>query len=234
MISEQKDLLAAARAGDREACQEIVRTNDRLIWSIVQRYTGRGVELDDLFQLGCIGFLKAIRGFDPAYGTRFSTYAVPKIAGEIRRFLRDDGALKVSRGVKEQAGKLHVVRERLRAALGREPTVSELAEETGMELESIAAVEAATAQVASLQSETADGLTLETALGDSGMEETLVERLALRDAVERLPERERMVIILRYWRGFTQERTARVVGVSQVQVSRIERKAVQRLRELLG
>ena len=103
-----------------------------------------------------------------------------------------------------------------------------------MELESIAAVEAATAQVASLQSETADGLTLETALGDSGMEETLVERLALRDAVERLPERERMVIILRYWRGFTQERTARVVGVSQVQVSRIERKAVQRLRELMG
>lgn len=234
MISEQKDLLAAARAGDREACQEIIRTNDRLIWSIVQRYSSRGVELDDLFQLGCIGFLKAIQGFDPAFGTCFSTYAVPKIAGEIRRFLRDDGAVKVSRSVKEQAGRLRIVRERLRTVLGREPTVGELAEETGMEVESIASVETATAQVASLQSETADGLTLESALGDTGMEDSLVERLALREAIEGLPERERMVIILRYYRGFTQERTARVVGVSQVQVSRIERKAVQHLRELIG
>ena len=110
MISEQKDLLAAAKEGDREACQEIIHTNDRLIWSIVQRYTGRGVELDDLFQLGCIGFLKAIQGFDPDYGTCFSTYAVPKIAGEIRRFLRDDGAVKVSRSIKEQAGKLYAAR----------------------------------------------------------------------------------------------------------------------------
>lgn len=141
MISEQKDLLAAAREGDREACQEIIRTNDRLIWSIVQRYSGRGVELEDLFQLGCIGFLKAIRGFDPQYGTCFSTYAVPKIAGEIRRFLRDDGAVKVSRSIKEQAGRLYTVRERLRTALGREPSVSELAEETGMEIEAIASIE---------------------------------------------------------------------------------------------
>lgn len=234
MISEQKDLLAAARAGDREACQEIIRTNDRLIWSIVQRYSGRGVELEDLFQLGCIGFLKAIQGFDPAYGTCFSTYAVPKIAGEIRRFLRDDGAVKVSRSIKEQAGKLYTVRERLRASLGREPTVSELAEETGMEIEEIASIETATAQVASLQAETGEGLTLESALGDTGMEESLVEQIALRDAIASLPEREQMVIILRYYRGFTQERTARVVGVSQVQISRIERKAVQHLREKLA
>ncbi len=234
MISEQKDLLAAARAGDREACQEIIRTNDRLIWSIVQRYSGRGVELEDLFQLGCIGFLKAIQGFDPAYGTCFSTYAVPKIAGEIRRFLRDDGAVKVSRSIKEQAGKLYTVRERLRASLGRDPTVSELAEETGMEIEEIASIETATAQVASLQAETGEGLTLESALGDTGMEESLVEQIALRDAIASLPEREQMVIILRYYRGFTQERTARVVGVSQVQISRIERKAVQHLREKLA
>ena len=234
MISEQKDLLAAARAGDREACQEIIRTNDRLIWSIVQRYSGRGVELEDLFQLGCIGFLKAIQGFEPAYGTCFSTYAVPKIAGEIRRFLRDDGAVKVSRSIKEQAGKLYTVRERLRAALGREPTVSELAEETGMEIEEIASIETATARVASLQAEAGEGLTLESALGDTGMEESLVEQIALRDAIASLPEREQMVIILRYYRGFTQERTARVVGVSQVQISRIERKAVQHLREKLA
>ena len=234
MISEQKDLLAAAREGDREACQEIIRTNDRLIWSIVQRYSGRGAELEDLFQLGCIGFLKAIQGFDPEYGTCFSTYAVPKIAGEIRRFLRDDGAVKVSRSIKEQAGKLYTVRERLRVALGREPSVSELAEEAGMELEEIASIETATAQVASLQAETAEGLTLESALGDTGMEESLVEQIALRDAIASLPEREQMVIVLRYYRGFTQERTARVVGVSQVQISRIERKAVQHLREKLA
>lgn len=234
MISEQKDLLASARAGNREACQEIIRTNDRLIWSIVQRYSGRGVELEDLFQLGCIGFLKAIQGFDPEYGTCFSTYAVPKIAGEIRRFLRDDGAVKVSRSIKEQAGKLYSARERIRLKLGREPTVNELAEETGMEIETIASIETATAQVASLQAETAEGLTLESALGDTGMEESLVEQIALRDAIASLPEREQMVIVLRYYRGFTQERAARVVGVSQVQISRIERKAVQHLREKLA
>ena len=233
MISEQKDLLAAAKEGDREACQEIIHTNDRLIWSIVQRYTGRGVELDDLFQLGCIGFLKAIQGFDPDYGTCFSTYAVPKIAGEIRRFLRDDGAVKVSLSIKEQAGKLYAARERLRVQLGRDATVGELAQETGLEIETIASIDTATAQVASLQAETAEGLTLESALGDSGMEESLVEQIALRDAIASLPQRERMVIVLRYYRGFTQERTARVIGVSQVQVSRIERKAVQHLREKL-
>lgn len=234
MISEQKELLAAAKAGDRDACQEIVHTNDRLIWSIVQRYTGRGVDLDDLFQLGCIGFLKAIQGFDPEYGTCFSTYAVPKIAGEIRRFLRDDGAVKVSRSVKEQAGKLCAARERLRLRMGREATVGELSQETGLEIEAIAAIETATAQVTSLQAETAEGLTLESALGDWGMEEHLVERIALRDAIAALPQREQMVIVLRYYRGFTQERTARVIGVSQVQVSRIERKAVQHLREKLA
>ena len=233
MISEQKDLLAAAKDGDREACQEIIHPNARLIWSIVQRYTGRGVELEDLFQLGCIGFLKAIQGFDPDYGTCFSTYAVPKIAGEIRRFLRDDGAVKVSRSIKEQAGKLYAARERLRVQLGRDATVGELSQETGLEIEVIASIDTATAQVASLQAETAEGLTLESALGDSGMEESLVEQIALRDAIASLPQRERMVIVLRYYRSFTQERTARVIGVSQVQVSRIERKAVQHLREKL-
>ena len=195
--------------------------------------TGRGVELEDLFQLGCIGFLKAIQGFDPDYGTCFSTYAVPKIAGEIRRFLRDDGAVKVSRSVKEQAGKLYAARERLRVQLGRDATVGELSQETGLEIEVIASIDTATAQVASLQAETAEGLTLESALGDSGMEESLVEQIALRDAIASLPQRERMVIVLRYYRSFTQERTARVIGVSQVQVSRIERKAVQHLREKL-
>ena len=232
-MSETITLITQAQQGDRTATERLVTENTGLIWSIARRYFGRGVEPDDLFQLGCVGFLKAVEGFDTAYGTQFSTYAVPKIAGEIRRFLRDDGAVKVSRSIKEQAGKLYAARERLRVQLGRDATVGELAQETGLEIETIASIDTATAQVASLQAETAEGLTLESALGDSGMEESLVEQIALRDAIASLPQRERMVIVLRYYRGFTQERTARVIGVSQVQVSRIERKAVQHLREKL-
>ena len=232
MISEQKDLLAAAKEGDREACQEIIHTNDRLIWSIVQRYTGRGVELDDLFQLGCIGFLKAIQGFDPDYGTCFSTYAVPKIAGEIRRFLRDDGAVKVSRSIKEQAGKLYAARERLRVQLGRDATVGELAQETGLEIETIASIDTATAQVASLQAESSEtGLALEGMVASP--EEDLVERVALRTAIDRLPQQQRMLILLRYYKGLTQDKTAKILGVSQVQVSRLEKKAIQFLRQEL-
>ncbi|MCD8190318.1 MAG: sigma-70 family RNA polymerase sigma factor [Clostridiales bacterium] len=233
MTVEQGALLEAAQSGDRGACQRILVENDRLIWSVVKRYTGRGVEAEDLFQLGCIGFLKAIQGFDPAYGTQFSTYAVPKIAGEIRRFLRDDGAVKVSRTIKEQAAQVCAARETLLRQLGREPALSELAAETGLEPEDIAAAENAVATVASLQMETADGLTLESLLGDDGMEEQVLERLSLREAVDRLPQRERMVILLRYYRGLTQEKTAKIIGVSQVQVSRIEKKAVGQLRQQL-
>ena len=231
--TETASLLEAARGGDNDACERLMEENAGLIWSVVRRYYGRGTDPEDLYQLGCLGFLKAVRGFDPAFGCQFSTYAVPKIAGEIRRFLRDDGAVKVSRSVKERALTIRQARDRLTHALGREPTLSELSAETGLESEDIAAAEEASLPVASLQAETAEGLTLESALGDSGMEESLVEQIALRDAIASLPQRERMVIVLRYYRSFTQERTARVIGVSQVQVSRIERKAVQHLREKL-
>lgn len=233
MSVEDGALLSAAREGDREASAQLLAENERLVWAVVRRYLGRGVEMEDLFQLGCIGFLKALQGYDPAYGTQFSTYAVPKIAGEIRRFLRDDGAVKVSRTIKERSARIYQEGERLREQLGREPTVSELAQAAGLTPEEVAAAESATASVASLQAENEEGLTLETTLGDDGMEEGLVERLALREAIARLPERERTVILLRYYRGYTQERTARAVGVSQVQVSRIERKATGRLREML-
>ena len=137
------ELLAAARAGDSAACEQVLRENNGLIWSVVRRYYGRGVEPDDLYQLGCLGFLKAVRGFDPAYGTQFSTYAVPKIAGEIRRFLRDDGPVKVSRGLKERSAAVRGAQSRLSARLGREPTLSELSAETGLEPEDIAAAETA-------------------------------------------------------------------------------------------
>lgn len=232
-MSAGLELLRAAQEGDRDACEQAVIANNGLIWSVVKRYCGRGVDPEDLYQLGCLGFLKAVRGFDPSYGTQFSTYAVPKIAGEIRRFLRDDGAVKVSRGLKERGTALRSARSRLCGELGREPVLSELAQATGLTPEEIAAAETATEPVVSLQSETGDGLTLEGVLSGGEMEEGLVERLALRTAIERLPERERQVLLLRYYRGMTQAVAARVLGVSQVQVSRLERRGVERLRQEL-
>ncbi|MEA4934034.1 MAG: sigma-70 family RNA polymerase sigma factor [Lawsonibacter sp.] len=227
-------LLGAARSGDSRACEQVLQENNGLIWSVVRRYYGRGVEPDDLYQLGCLGFLKAVQGFDPEFGTQFSTYAVPKIAGEIRRFLRDDGPMKVSRGLKERGTTIRCVRSRLSTELGREPTLSELAEDTGLTPEDIAAAETASEPVISLQSETGDGgLTLEGVLSAGGEEEMLVERLTLRLAIAALPEREQQVLLLRYYRGMTQVQTARVVGVSQVQVSRLERKALEKLRQEL-
>ena len=227
-------LMEAARRGEPGACEQALRENNGLIWSVVRRYCGRGVETEDLYQLGCLGFLKAVRGFEPAYGTRFSTYAVPKIAGEIRRFLRDDGPVKVSRGLKERGLSLRLARERLAAQLGREPLLSELAAETGLTAEEIATAETAAEPVLSLQTETGEGgLTLEGLLSVGGEEEGLVERITLRAALNGLPERERQVLMLRYWRGMTQVQTARVVGVSQVQVSRLERRALEQLRREL-
>ena len=227
-------LLEAARQGDQEACDQVIRENTGLIWSIVRRYYGRGAEPEDLYQLGCVGFLKAIRGFDPSYGTQFSTYAVPKIAGEIRRFLRDDGAIKVGRSLREQAQTLYTVRQKLRQQLGREPALSELSEATGWTAEEIAQIDLATDTPESLQKETADGLTLEGTLGTEAPEESLVERIALREAIDHLPEKERMTILLRYFKGLTQDQTARILGVSQVQVSRLERRGLKRLRESFG
>ena len=233
-VADTPALLEEARRGDNDACARLIEENAGLIWSIVRRYYGRGTDPEDLYQLGCLGFLKAVRGFAPAFGCQFSTYAVPKIAGEIRRFLRDDGAVKVSRGVKERAGAIRQARDRLSHTLGREPTLSELSAETGLEPEDIAAAEEANLPVASLQMEAGeDGFTLESMLGTEGMEEGVVERLALRGAIDALPERERQVIFLRYYKNLTQDKTAKVLGVSQVQISRIERKAMEHLRKEL-
>ena len=232
-MSAALELLRAAQEGDRDACEQAVLENNGLIWSVVRRYYGRGLEPDDLYQLGCLGFLKAVKGFDFAYGTCFSTYAVPKIAGEIRRFLRDDGTIKVGRSVREQSLTLYTLRERLRQELGREPSLSELAERIGWTPEEIAQIDLATEKPDSLQRETAEGLALEGILGTEAPEDALVERIALREAVNQLPEKERMTILLRYFKGLTQERTARVLGVSQVQISRLERRGLERLRKML-
>ena len=233
MTAEMIDLLALAGEGEEQATETLLLQNAGLIWGIVRRYYGRGADADDLYQLGCMGFLKAVRGFDPSYGTQFSTYAVPKIAGEIRRFLRDDGAVKVSRSLKEQAVAIYMARERLRLR-GEEPSVSDLAAETGLTAEEIAAAELADRPVGSLHAEYSEGgQTLEDLLGTEATEEQLLERLTLREAIERLPERERTVVMLRYYRDLTQEKAARILGVSQVQVSRLEKRALEKLRSYL-
>jgi len=234
LIESMEELLRRSKAGDKNAGEQLIVENSGLVWSIAKRYFGRGVDADDLYQLGCLGFLKAIEGYDPDYGTQFSTYAVPKIAGEIRRFLRDDGTVKVSRSMKERSAAIKMARQRLTGSLNREPTLSELSEELGLSVQEIAAAETATASTESIHRESGDdGFTLEDVLTDGSMEETLVEHIALKEAISRLPERDRTVIDLRYYRGLTQDKTAKILGVSQVQVSRIEKKALQQLRAFL-
>ena len=226
--------IRSAQSGSRDAAGELIEKNSGLIWSIARRYFGRGVDPDDLFQLGCVGFLKAIDGFSEEYGTCFSTYAVPKIAGEIRRFLRDDGAVKVSRSTKEQAAHIKNARFQLEQRIGREPNISELSRETGLTPEEIAFAEIATGPAESLQKENGeDGFSLELVLGDKNAEERMIEHVALRSAIEKLPDRERQIIVLRYYHGMTQQNTAKVLHISQVQVSRLERRAIDSMREHL-
>ena len=234
-MSRLEELIALAQQGDKEASETLVQENSGLIWSVARRFLGRGAEGDDLYQLGCLGFLKAVEGFDLEYGTQFSTYAVPKISGEIRRFLRDDGAIKVSRTIKEQAATIKIARNNLTNTLGREPTITELSAKTGFSAEEIALAETATAATESIQRESGeDGFSLEDVLTDTQSEDSLLEHISLRQAISDLPEREKMVIQLRYFHGLTQERVARVLDVSQVQVSRIEKKALLNLRRMMN
>ena len=234
-MTKTEDLIAKVQAGDRNAGEELLSENSGLIWSVVRRFLGRGTEADDLYQLGCLGFIKAVDGFDLNFGTQFSTYAVPKIAGEIRRFLRDDGAVKVSRSIKERAFVIRNARNQLMNTLGREPTVQELSNHTGITIEDIAATEAATLCVESMQEQTGeDGFCLENILTDTETEDAVLEKIALRQAICQLTERERKVVDLRYFHGLTQQRVSIILGVSQVQVSRIEKKALNRLKDLIA
>ncbi len=233
-MSRTEELIVRSQQGDREASEALVNENSGLIWSVARRFQGRGTEMDDLYQLGCLGFLKAVEGFDTSFGTQFSTYAVPKIAGEIRRFLRDDGAIKVSRGIKEQAATIKMARNQLTSAFGREPTIQEISNQTGLSPEEIAMAETATAATESIHRETGDeGFSLEHILTDTESEDKMVEKIALKQAISKLSEREAMVIRLRYFHALTQQRVAKVLDVSQVQVSRIEKKALAHLRELM-
>lgn len=234
-MTRTEELIQRAQSGDREAGDQLITQNTGLIWSVAKRFVGRGAEMDDLYQLGCLGFIKAVQGFDLQYGTQFSTYAVPKIAGEIRRFLRDDGAVKVSRTLKEQAAAIKSIRGHLTTALGREPTLQEISNQTGFSPEEIALAETATAGVESIYREIGeDGFSLENLLADTETEEKVLERIALNEAIAKLPERDALVIKLRYYHGLTQERVSKVLGVSQVQISRIEKKALKQLKDLLS
>ena len=233
-MSRTEELIKLAQTGDKVALETLVEENSGLVWAVTRRCLGRGTDAEDLYQLGCLGFLKAVEGFDLNYGTQFSTYAVPKIAGEIRRFLRDDGTVKVSRGIKERSATIKTARSHLTNTLCREPTVSELSEYTGISPEDIAVAESATAGVESINQATGeDGFCLENTLTDTQSEDSFLEKMALRQAVEKLPEREATVIKLRYFHGLTQQRVSNVLQVSQVQISRIEKKALEKLKELL-
>ena len=233
-MSGPEELIALAQQGDEQAKERLITENSGLIWSIARRFMGRGTEADDLYQLGCLGFLKAVEGFDLEFGTQFSTYAVPKIAGEIRRFLRDDGVVKVSRTIKERATTIRTMKNHLSNALGREPTLLEISRQTGLTPEEIALAENATAATQSIHRETGEeGFSLEHILSDTETEDAMVEKISLRQAIEALPERERTVLKLRYYHGLTQQRVSKVLNVSQVQVSRIEKKAIETLRNLM-
>ena len=190
MTAEMRTLLERAAGGDRSAEAQLIEDNSGLIWSIARRYYGRGAEPDDLYQLACVGFIKAVRGFDPSLGNEFSTYAVPKIAGEIRRFLRDDGA------VKERSVRLRRVQSELESKTGRSPTVSELAAAAGLTAEEVAACEQADVAVDSFERELSGGGRLGDLVGDDGMEERTCLYLSLRDAMRGLPEREQQVLRL--------------------------------------
>ena len=227
------DLLKKAQQGDDGAKEKLIEENIPLIKSIVKRFKGR-LEYDDLMQLGAIGFIKAIQNFDETYGVRFSTYAVPMISGEIKRFLRDDGAVKVSRWAKTLAQKINVfIDEKLKSG-EKEPTVDEIAQNFGVEAEQVVFAMDTGHYLLSLSSTVGDDdVTLEDKIvGDRSPDEDL-DKIMLKDFIEDLPEREKKVIILRYFRDKTQSEIAAELGVSQVQVSRIECKVLQKLKEKL-
>ena len=212
----------------------LVSENSGLIHTIARRYYGRGAEPDDLYQLACVGFIKAVRGFRPCRAaTSFRLMPFPRSPGEIRRFLRDDGAVKVSRAVKERAARVHRVQSELESRLGRSPSVSELAAACALTPEEVAVCEQADVSVDSLERELSGGGRLGDLVGDEGMEERTCLYLSLEGALQSLPEREQQVIALRFARDMTQQQVSRIIGVSQVQVSRIEKRALAALREKL-
>lgn len=231
-----KQLIKRAADGDSEAANTLVEENSGLIWSVVKRFLNRGVEAEDLYQIGAIGLIKSIQKFDFAYDVKFSTYAVPMIMGEIKRFLRDDGMIKVSRPLKEAAARIKALQEKEKAGSGKSLTVTELSKELGISCEDIALALEASQEVDSLQKDMYTGndgssITLMERIGDKVCEEEkIVNSIMLSDLISKLPEREQSIIKLRYFEDKTQTQTAEKLGISQVQISRIEKKILEQLR----
>ena len=239
MLDERTTIeyIRRAKTGDSWAKQELIEQNVSLVKSIVKRYLGKGVEYDDLFQIACMGFLKAISGFDEAFGVKFSTYAVPMIAGEIKRFMRDDGSVKVSRALKQTAKEMNLFVEEYTIAHGKQPAIKEIAEKFGLDEAETVFVMGSAKMPVSLYSgaDYKDGSERELidTLPASDDSEEWLDKMLLRVAIEDLPERERKIIVLRYFRDMTQSEVAEKIGVSQVQVSRIENKIIKEFIEKL-
>lgn len=236
--AEKSALIRAARTGDAQARQEMIRGNLRLVLSVVQKFSNRGENPDDLFQVGCIGLIKAIDHFDPALNVRFSTYGVPMIVGEIRRFLRDNNTVRVSRSIRDLAYHAMRAREELQKREGREPRVSEIAAQVGASPENVAMALESVVEPASLYepiySDGEDSLALMDQLHDATGEESWISDIMFRDTVKALSPRERRIIALRYLNGKTQMQVAREIGISQAQVSRLEKGALRQIKEQIA
>ncbi len=236
-MDKTKELIMAAAEGNTKAADELVKENSGLIWSVVKRFLNRGVDADDLYQLGAIGLIKSIQKFDFSYDVKFSTYAVPMIMGEIKRFLRDDGMLKVSRSLKEAAAKIKAIQERENADNGRSLTVNELSLELGISCEEITLAMEAAQEVDSLQKTMYTGndgnsVTLIERISDKVCEEDkIVNSIMLNEIISNLPPREQSIIRLRYFEDKTQTQTAEKLGISQVQISRLEKKVLEQMRK---
>ncbi len=234
-MNHTKELIERAHGGDKEAREKLIVENMGLIWSIVRRFAGRGYEQEDLFQIGSIGLIKAVDKFDTSYDVQFSTYAVPMIAGEIKRFLRDDGMIKVSRSMKEIAYKAYLAREQLERKLKREPALSEIAAEIGVTSEELAQAIDASAEIESLHKVIYQGDGSDISLMDKLPQqgdpcEELMNHMLLEEMLAKLDKKERQLIYMRYYQDKTQTEIAKVMGVSQVQVSRLEKKILKKMK----
>lgn len=233
-----RELFMRVRAGDRQAREELVQGNLRLVLSVIQRFTNRGEYVDDLFQVGCIGLIKAIDNFDLDQNVRFSTYAVPMIIGEIRRYLRDNNPIRVSRSLRDVAYKALQVRDALVARLGRDPTVEEIASELGISREEIvSAMEAIQEPISLFDPIYHDGgdplYVMDQIKDEKNLDSNWLEGVAIKEAMARLSERERTILQLRFFEGKTQMEVADEIGISQAQVSRLEKAALHRMRKFV-
>lgn len=233
------ELIRVAQQGDIGARNQIVEENIGLVWSIVKRFSGRGYELDDLFQIGSIGLIKAVDKFDFSYNVKFSTYAVPMIMGEIKRFIRDDGMIKVSRSLKEMASKILRMKENLIKELGREPTLMEISDAVGFSKEEIIMALESNSEVESLyttihQSDGNPIYLIDKLNVDKNNEDRMIDVISIKNFINKLEPKEQKIIQLRYYSDKTQSEIAAEIGISQVQVSRIEKRILTKMREMLG